>query len=409
MGGEDRLARPALLLATVAACGRDVLVGYDVAPDAAAEAATDAAIDARSDATADGEGGAQGQDGALAIAADPGGAWLAAGYAGGPTGTEPTSDAAVFHVDVTGQLQLATRVDLFGDADRANAVFAPSAGSHVIAGGTVDAGRTRAFVRGLTASDTEAWTTMLDEPQGGESEAFGLSPGMNGTLVVGGTESRAGLPVDGWVARLDSAGKLVSRFSLRGTPGANTTVRTVGVDLTRDEFFTGGERNVADGGVLDVPAILMFGTAQQLYNSSVTTFGANTPGTVRGVFVVQPAVSVFVCADLHGTAGVALIDYFTFKLLSSYTYSAPDPLTLGGCAATSDGAAVLVGTTSGSGGPQPWAAKHDLASFTPRWTRTLASPAAPALLAVAADGAGGAFAAGTTPPPQAHTWTPIAP
>jgi len=434
------------------ACGRDVVVGAD-APDSGtgsdasgmdvgagddASRSTDGSSDSGADDSAgndggdatsgidagdgggtDGEAGAV-ENGALSVGkALTSGGWLVAGYQGGSTGTEPTSDAWLAHVGANGAVTSQATVDLFGGADRADFVAPLRSGGYALAGGSIDAGRMRAFLRRSSDQDVMAWTTMLDSAQGGDSEALAVVEDADGTLVVGGNETSTMVPLDGWIARVASTGGVTFRTSVHFVSGgvaANTRVRAITLAGLPEDIFTGGERTVAiDGGITQVPTLLAFkGSDGSLSNSDDHVFSPDKSGSVLGIYPM-PSSMLFVCATLRGpgdpgSVGVALVSqFFGGPTTNVYLYSGADPLTLGGCVPTSDNAVLLVGTAHTASGDKPWAAKHDLGTFMPAWTRVLPAPAAPRLLAVAADSLGGGFAVGTTPPPSAHTWTPIAP
>ena len=391
-------------------CGSDVIVGINPVADATASDSGPATADAElADAGADvssGDGaGPLIETGALAAASQGASGWLVAGHAGGPTGNEASSDAWWRFVAADGAGLAEQRVDVAGGSDRITAALAYPDGGYVVAGTTTTGASTPsiAWLRRLRPDGSELWTRTFDDGAN-PMTAEALALGTTGTIIVAGNE---GSPTDGWVARVQPDGTLAFRLDLRGTGGKGTRVFAVGVSQL-DHVFAGGQRTlVTDAGVVDAPTILQVGPLGDLFNSSTSRFAAGTTGTVRGVMLVAPDTFVL-CADTNLGPSVARIDGL-FTKSEVYTYATPFPTRLAGCAFATDGSVLLGGTAGAATGAAPWLAKHDLASFAPRWTRSPAVARPTSGLTVAAGAGGVGLLAGRSVGPSAAWWSVEAP
>jgi hypothetical protein len=263
----------------------------------------------------------------------------------------------------------------------------------------------------MTTGDAEVWTKLVDPSAAAgasDSEATSLAAGSAATIVIAGIESGPANPGDGWVARLDAAGAVVWRQSLRGGAAQDTLLATVAVnDL--DQVFVAGRRRVAlDGGVGLVPAIVKLSPAGVLSGSQASFGGPLREGSLRSV-LTEPFQEVTVCLDSGGNVVVARLDV-SFVVIGRQELTDPrGAIELGGCVGTSDGAILVVGTIGTATGPLAWSAKLDRSPLAIQWQRAIPTTGPARAVAVAADGAGGGWAVGSTPAPLRRWAATIAP
>lgn len=392
--------------ALVVSCASDVVVGLNprASEDGGTEAAvaeagedasgaSDAAVDAAPDARTLGAPG-----GALGAASRTAGGFVLAGHVGGAEALSATSDVWSLEVGADAAPGAELRVDVSGASDAATAVAAYPDGGALLVGFATVSGHQVAWIRRRAPDGSELWTRTLDTgPNGRRAEAVAVSP--TGAIVVAGNE---GLPEDGWVAGYADDGTRSWLLDFRTSGAANTRLFAVTIGQFR-RVYAAGVRPVDSGaGPKDTPTVIQISETGVLFNSSVSRFPAGTEGTVRGMVSDGLGTSIL-CADTATGPALARIDDL-FTTSEPYVYALPEKVTLAGCAFSTDGALHLVGTVQTATGNLPWLAKHDLAPFVPRFTRTVAAATPTRGFAVAPGPSGSALVAGRTESPAAAFW-----
>lgn len=135
-----------------------------------------------------------------------------------------------------------------GGDDRARAVAANAAGEIVVAGfltGTGAQGR-NIWVRGYDAGGNELWNEVVDGPNGGDDQAYGVAATEDGWVVSG--ELLVGMnDTDVWLRRYDAAGAEVWTQTFAGQGGGLDSGRGVAVGAGGEIVVTGWESSEMEG------------------------------------------------------------------------------------------------------------------------------------------------------------------
>jgi len=399
-----------------------------VAPSDAGGTEADASLGGATDAGADGntsqqtyppwirQFGGSDMDAATALAVDGSGNVYVTGYTGHRGINVGTADAFVQKYDPSGALVWAQQ---FGSAkdDLPNAIRVDASGSVYVVGATYGSltgeanGGVDAFVRKHDAAGAPVWTRQFGT--GGVVSAQSVTLDARGNVYVGGTtnaalagQTRAGQD-DAYVRKYDPLGTLV--WTRQFGSSDFDYCSEIGIDGSGNVYVTGIARKALPG---QTSAGGAFVHTYDVHGAFVSTlqFGTMNAG---GIHVHRDVSGMLyltgtIMGTLPGQTSAGLLDAFLQKfdsggtLLWGHQFGASDHDSVHAVVVDASGSVFVAGHASGSlpeqtgfGGGDAFVREYD-ASGMLKWPGLVGTDLGDTALAIALDGSGGVYLAGTT-------------